>query len=310
MPANLPPEYFEAEKLFKEAVDPRGKIAALETLIATVPKHKGTDKLRADLRRRLSKLREGAVRRKKGGKSDMYSVPKEGAAQVTLAGFANSGKSALVKALTNARTVVAAYPISTVLPLAGMMPYEDIQFQMVDLPPVGNAATDGWLSAVLRNSDLILLVVDLSEDPEARAELLIGELSKWGVLSGKKAILVGTKLDACGGSPPLEALKSKHGIKVVSVSSKTKEGLEDLRRAIFETSGIIRVYSKEPGKEPDMNVPFTVPKGATVLGLATLIHKDFKNLKYACIWGSARFPGQRVQKDHVLKDMDVVEFHV
>ena len=88
MPANLPPEYFDAEKRFKQASTPAEKIIALEDLIATVPKHKGTDKLRADLRRRLSQLREEAIRKsKKGGRGDLYTVKKEGAAQIALVGF-------------------------------------------------------------------------------------------------------------------------------------------------------------------------------------------------------------------------------
>lgn len=135
MPANLPPEYFEAEKKYKQAATLWEKTAALEVLISTVPKHKGTDKLRADLRRKLSQIREEAVRKKKTGKGDLYVVEKQGAAQVALVGFANSGKSSLLKVLTNANPIIADYPVSTVAPLSGMMVFEDIQFQLVDLPP-------------------------------------------------------------------------------------------------------------------------------------------------------------------------------
>lgn len=317
MPANLPPEYFEAEKRFKDASAPADRIAALEALIATVPKHKGTDKLRADLRRRLSRLRDEAAKRKKSGKGALYSVPREGAAQVALVGFANSGKSSLLAALTNARPAVADYPMTTVMPFPGMMPYEDIQYQLVDLPPIGNEATDGWVSGILRVADILLLVIDLAEDPDVQAELLVEQLSAWNIPVGspegaKKAVMAANKLDLAGGTE-LDELRRRYGafLPVVGVSTSLKQGLEELREAVFRISGVIRVYTKEPGKEPDLGTPFTLPLGSTVIDLSSVIHKDFTvNLKYACVWGSGKFPGQRVPKDHVLQDRDVVELHI
>ena len=166
MPTNLPPEYYSAEAVYKQAAMPEDKIAALEDLIATIPKHKGTDKLRADFRKRLSKLREDAVKKKKGGRGDLYTVEKQGAAQAALVGFANSGKSSLLAVVSNAHPVIAEFPMSTAMPLSGMMPYEDIQFQVVDLPPVGNESTDGWVSGILRTANIFILVVDLMEDPD------------------------------------------------------------------------------------------------------------------------------------------------
>ncbi len=325
MPANLPPEYFEAEKRFKEASSPQDKAIALEELISTVPKHKGTDKLRADLRRKLAQLREEVARRKKSGKGDLYTIEKQGAAQAALAGFANSGKSSILKALTNANPVVADYPVSTVMPLSGMMPFEDIQFQLVDLPPIGNESTDGWVSGVLRVADAIILVVDLSEDPDIQLELLLEQLKKWRIEllkravsyeacpSCKPAVIVANKSDFPAAVEGKDKLRSMYEnvYPIVPVSSVTKEGLEELRRTLFENSMIIRVYSKEPGKEPDRATPFVLRAGSTVLDLAEMIHRDFlNNLKYACIWGSAKFGGQRVQKDYVLHDKDVVEYHL
>jgi hypothetical protein len=330
MPANLPPEYFDAEKRFKLASSPAEKVLALEELIATIPKHKGTDKLRGDLRRKLSQLRKEAEtlrRSKKGGRGELYVVQREGAAQVALVGFPNSGKSSLLASLTNAMPVIADYPISTLTPLPGMMPYEDIQIQLVDLPPIGNESTDGWVSGILRISDALLLVLDSTEDLEAQAELLIEQLGRWRIyilesqLSEsessigvfKKALLVSNKRDYPGTQENFIRLKERYGhnCHCISVSALRKENLEELKRAIFELSGIIRVYSKPPGKDPDLSKPFTIPSGSTVLDLAESIHKDFiPNLKYARIWGSARFDGQRVEKSYVLKDRDVVEFHI
>lgn len=323
MPANLPPEYYAAEERFKKAATAQEKVSALEDLISKVPKHKGTDKLRADLRRKLSQLREEAVKKKRSGKGDLYTVERQGAAQLALAGFPNSGKSSVLATLTNAHPVVADYPMSTVMPLSGMMPFEDIQFQIVDLPPIGNESTDGWVSGIIRTSDLILIVVDLSEDPEVQAELLFGQLKDWGIPVLKKneendehskpAIIVANKSDLEGSEEKLRGLRQSYEyiFLIAAISTKQKQGIEELRRIIFENSHVIRAYSKEPGKEPDMHAPFILRDGATVLDLADRIHKDFvQNLKYACIWGSARFDGQRVQRDYVLRDRDVVEFHV
>ena len=330
MPANLPPEYFDAEKRFKQASTPTEKTAALEALIATVPKHKGTDKLRADLRRKLSQLRKEAVSKKKGGRGDLYVVEKEGAAQIALVGFPNSGKSSLLKCLTNAMPVIAEYPISTLTPLPGMMPYEDIQFQLVDLPPIGNEGTDGWVSGIVRYADALCLIVDLSDDADIQAELLLDQLDRWNivvisnlksqipnsqtrVVVFKRGLIVANKRDFSSAENTSDRLKERYGhiYPCISVSALKKENLEELKRAIFDLSGIIRVYSKPPGKEPDLSHPFTIPSGSTILDLARFIHKDFLfNLKFARIWGSAKFDGQRVEKNYILKDKDIVEFHV
>ncbi|MEW6163107.1 MAG: GTPase [Nitrospirota bacterium] len=356
MPANLPPEYFEAEKRFRQASTPAEKIFALEELIATVPKHKGTDRLRGDLRRKLSQLKKEAEafrRARKGGRGSFYVVEREGAAQVALVGFPNSGKSSLLASLTNAMPVIAEYPVSTLTPLPGMMPFEDIQIQLVDLPPMGNESTDGWVSGILRTADALLLVLDLTEDPETQVELLIEQLGRWNIqippnpflipplrvmtlirgdtegskggllaLSAerrtsigmfKRALLVANKNDLPGAEDNFIKLKEKweHLCPCISVSALKKYNLEELKRAVFGISGIIRVYSKPPGKEPDLTMPFAIPSGSTVLDLAGLIHKDFvSNLKFARIWGSAKFGGQRVEKSYILKDRDIVEFHV
>ncbi len=329
MPANLPPEYFAAEKQFKQASTPAEKILALEDLIATVPKHKGTDKLRADLRRKLSQLRKDAIKKKKGGRVDLYTVPKEGAAQIALVGFPNSGKSSLLASLTNATPVIAQYPISTVMPLPGMMPFEDIQVQLVDLPPIGNESTDGWVSGILRYADALIIVVDLSDDPDIQAELLIDQLKRWKIHINpaalhdshaensagvfKKALIVANKQDIPGTEDTFLRLKEKfeQTCPSIAVSALRKKNIEELKRAVFDLSGIIRVYSKPPGKEPDLSTPFTIPSGSTLLDLASSIHKEFShNMKFARIWGSARFDGQRVEKNHILKDRDIVEIHI
>jgi len=324
MPANLPPDYFEAERRFKQAATTAEKIAALEDLMATVPKHKGTDHLRADLRRKLSQLNKEAQeqRRKKGGGRDsLYNVPREGAAQVALAGFANSGKSSILANLTKAVPVIADYPLSTVLPCPGMMPYEDIQIQLIDLPPIPNEATDGWVSGIMRVADTLLIVIDLAEDADTQMELLLDQIGKWNIRTEKpregetrvlvkRALVAANKKDLPGAMENFDRLRSARGSRfpMVALSCLKKEGLEDLKRGIFQLVSIIRVYSKPPGKDPDLSMPYTVPAGSTVMDVAEKVHKDFvTKLKYARVWGSAKFDGMRVERTHVLKDRDIIE---
>jgi len=326
MPANLPPEYFEAEKKFKQASTIAEKLSALEDLIASVPKHKGTDKLRADLRRRASQLNKEAIalrKTKKGGRDSLYNVQKEGAAQVTLVGFPNAGKSSILASLTNAAPVIADYPLTTLLPLSGMMPFENVQIQLVDLPAIGNESTDGWVSGILRNTDAFLMVIDLSDEPETQMELIIDQLGRWNIhitakgpgLQGgirKRALIAANKSDLPEAGDHLRSFLERWSgtFSVVPLSVRRKENLEELKRAIFDVAGIIRIYSKPPGKEPNMAMPFTIHAGCTVIEFAEHIHKDFLDkLKFARIWGSAKFDGQKVERSYVLRDKDIVELH-
>jgi len=327
MPANLPPEYFEADRRYKQASTTAEKIAALEDLITTVPKHKGTDHLRADLRRKLSQLnKEAQEQRKKkgGGRDSLYNIPREGAAQIAITGFANSGKSSILANLTKAAPVIADYPLSTVLPCPGMMPYEDIQIQLVDLPPIPNETTDGWVSGIMRVADALLIVVDLSEDADIQLELILDQIGRWNIRTEKpreaetrvlvkRALVAANKKDQPGAMENFERLKAAYGSRypIVAVSCLKKDGLEDLKQEIFRLASIIRVYSKPPGKEPDLSMPYTVPAGSTVMDVAEKVHKDFvTKLKYARVWGSAKFDGMRVERTHVLQDRDIIELNM
>jgi len=326
MPANLPPEYFEAEKKFKQASTMAEKLAALEDLIASVPKHKGTDKLRADLRKRASQLNKEAIalrRTKKGGRDSLYNVQREGAAQVALVGFPNSGKSSILASLTNAAPVIADYPLTTLLPLSGMMPFENIQIQLVDLPAIANESTDGWVSGILRNTDAFLIVLDLSDEPETQMELILEQIGRWNIhvtAKGpedhkgirKRALIAANKSDLTGAGENFQGFRERWSgmLPLVPLSILRKENLEELKRAIYDVTGIIRIYSKPPGKEPNLTMPFTIHSGCTVMEFAEHIHKDFlSRLKFARIWGSAKFDGQKVERGYVLKDKDIVELH-
>jgi hypothetical protein len=325
MPANLSPEYLEADRRFKSAKNTEEKIEALEEMFATIPKHKGTEKMQADIKRRLSKLRSEQAKRPVSRAGLMHRVEKEGAGQVALVGPPNSGKSSLVRHLTHATPEVADYPFTTRAPLPGMMPFEDIQIQLVDLPPVHPDFPESWLYQIIRNADACLLVVDLS-DPDLLEdfETTLGQLANAKVQLGqgpipqvtgwmaKKALLVGNKLDAAGADDDLEILKELYGARfpILALSAETGEGLDGLRRATFDLLELIRVYTKAPGKKMELTAPYVLKRGSRLVDLAAHVHHDFlAQLKYARVWGHGRFEGQMVNRDYLLADKDVVELH-
>jgi uncharacterized protein len=324
MAANLTPEYLEAEKRFKSARTTSEKVEALEGMLASIPRHKGTEKLQADLKRRLSKLRAGSERRPVSRMGLMHRVEKEGAGQVVLVGPPNSGKSQLLRCLTHATPEVADYPFTTRAPLPGMMAFEDIQIQLVDLPPVHADFPETWLYQIIRNADAALLVVDLSdpdllEDLETtqaelrNAKVELGAAAPSGSVGWVllKTVLVGNKLDASG-AYDLEILKElyRDRFPILQVSANTGEGLEGLRRATFELLELVRVYTKAPGKKADLTAPYVVKRGSNLIDLAIMVHHDFfTHLKYARVWGHGRFEGQMVNRDYQLVDKDVIELH-
>jgi ribosome-interacting GTPase 1 len=325
MPANLTPEYLEAERRFKSVKTTEDKVEALEEMLATIPRHKGTEKMQADLKRRLSKLRAEQARRPVSRAGIMHRVEKEGAGQVALVGSPNSGKSLLVRRLTHAMPDVADYPFTTRVPLPGMMPFEDVQVQLVDLPPVHPDFPESWLYQIIRNADATLLVVDLS-DPDLLEDLetTLGQLANSKVHLGrdsppdapgwlrKPSLLVANKIDASGAQEDFEILSELYGARfpMTRVSAETGEGLEQLRQAVFKMLGIIRVYTKAPGKKLERTAPYVLKRGARLIDLAAHVHQDFlTQLKYARVWGQGKFEGQMVNRDHLLEDKDVVELH-
>jgi len=323
MPANLTPAYHKAEEAFRQARTATEKIAALEEMYATLPKHKGTEKMQADIRRRMAKLREAGEQGKAHAGVDRFHVEKHGAGQFVLIGTPNSGKSALVGALTKAHVNVAPYPFATHGPVPGMMTYEDIQIQLVDLPPVTAEGMPPGMTGTVRAADGILLCADLAApDLLDQVDVCLKVVEGRGVVpAGREApeagqamrmILVGTKVDLPGAAENFEALKGLYAnLPMVAVSSQTLQGMGEIPRLCFRLLGIVRVYSKEPGKPPDMKLPFILPQGSTVLDMAAAVHRDIaQNLKRARIWGANTYQGQAVNRDHVLADRDVIELHV
>jgi ribosome-interacting GTPase 1 len=320
MPANLTPIYKEAEERYKEAKTDEERLAGLVEMLSVLPKHKGTEKIQADLKTRISKLKHSAGAKSGGAKrSSWYQIERQGAGQVALFGPPNTGKSAIVAALSGAPTTVAPYPFSTVAPQAGMMPYEDIQIQLIDTPPIHEDA-EPWVYHFLRVADLLILVLDLADDDIiVSIEKLLPCLAKAGIrlrpegeFPARPLLVTGNKADAEGADErkaiALEVLGSD--LPIMPVSTVSHAGLEELRLRIFERLHVIRVYTKRPGHPADMHDPVILPEGSTVMAAAEHLHKDIAaHLKYAKRW-DGQVHGLMVERTHVLTDKSVIEFHI
>jgi len=326
MPANLPPQYFEAEKRLRSAKNPAEKIAVLEEMLAIMPKHKGTDHLRAELRRRIAKLTQASEKKAATQRASMV-IEKEGAAQVAVIGMPNSGKSQLVTRITNASPAVADYPFTTHTATPGMMEFENIKIQLIDTPPLASQPVEFWLPHMLRRADALLVVTDLSNAPLDQIETIISQLDSMRidigekeaedeqgrVLTRKKALIIGNKIDLDNASQNYTTLHNKYSqqFPVIAVSAKDGVGLEELKPKIYQMLDIIRVYTKAPGQKPDFTTPIVLSRGSTLEDAAAEVHKDFRaKLKYARLWGSGKHDGIMVKRDHILQDGDVIELHM
>ncbi|MEO0074289.1 MAG: GTPase [candidate division WOR-3 bacterium] len=320
MPANLSPEYKKAEEKYRAATTPEEKLVCLEEMLQTIPKHKGTEKMQADIKTRIAKLRRELSRSKSSSKrSDWYHIEKQGAGQLAVFGAPNCGKSSLVRSLTCLPTEVAPYPFTTTKPAAGMMRFEDIQIQLIDTPPIA-AESPAWLFHILRTCDVAVWLFDLSTDDllettEQVAQLLAANRVTFQSdteLNAKPLIRVGTKIDDPQAHDRLSILRELIGnVPVLLTSSHTGQGLDEFRSAAFSSLRVIRVYTKRPGHPPDMDEPVILKTNSTVIDAAYHLHKDFaKKLNYARLWNQSGYSGRRVEHTHVLMDKDIVEFHI
>jgi len=326
MPANLTPQYLEAEKNFRAAKTTQEKIAWLEEMLAVMPKHKGTDHLRAELRTRLAALTK-SLDKKSATQHITTKIEKTGAAQVAVIGPPNTGKSQIVAAVTNAKPAVAAYPYTTHSAMPGMMNFENVPIQLVDTPPIGEQPPEWWLLNIIRRADALLIVVDLSRDALTQADSIVNILKDKNIEVGapvqvqtdeesgktyKRTLLVGNKADLDYEGRNYRDLKDYFQDKLPTISiDATSVNLDGLKKAIFLMLDVIRVYTKTPGGKPDMTEPIVLEKDSTLEQAAIAIHKSFaRRMKYARIWGSGKFDGVMVKRDHVLQDGDIIELHV
>jgi ribosome-interacting GTPase 1 len=329
MAANLTPQYLEAEAEYKKAQTTEERLECLKKMYSLVPKHKASEKLQAELKTKISDARKELDQERKSPKKTgvSYKIPKQGAGQYVLLGAPNAGKSRLLTRLTRAAPEVAPYPFTTREPHAGMMDWEDVRLQLIDLPPITADYLEGYASSMARSADAALLLVDLGDDdgPFA-AEAVIQKLAETKTILGgqppveaadptlkyTKTLLVANKIDLPGAQDRLDIVRDLFAARFPSqvISAEQGTGLEELRTAIYRFLNMIRVYTKQPGKPPDLQSPYTCPVGSTLLELAALVHRDFaEGLKLARIWGTGVYDGQTVKRDHVLHDKDIVELH-
>jgi ribosome-interacting GTPase 1 len=328
MPANLTPQYLEAETKFKQAKTTAEKMKALEIMMAVIPKHKGTEKLRGQLKSRMAKLKAELQKKPTLGRAEQaYNIKREGASQVVLLGLPNSGKSSFFSQVTHAFSEVASYPFTTQKPIPGMMKFENLQIQLVDTPPIQLDHIEPGLSNLIRSADGLLLLVDLTEDPISQMEILLEELNRMKIrIVGKapipsveagwvslRALLLANKCDIKNAIEAYRTFETHFigSFPVLPISAKEGMNLEELKKEVYRLLGIIRVYTKPPGGEPDLTEPVVLKKGSTVEDVALSIHKDFAaKLRYAKIWGSGKFDGQMVKRDYEINEGDVIELHI
>jgi len=321
VPANLTPQYYEAEEKYKKAQTPEDRIKALEEMLAVIPKHKGTEKLQGDIKKRLARVKEEGKKKKSTKGYDPFGVEKQGAGQIVLAGYPNSGKSSLVTSLTRAKLKVAEYPFTTAIPATGMMPYKDTWIQLVDTPPLSVDNVPSGLIGTFKEADALLIIIDIStaeclEQMEGLMKILqereVIDLSEEGeIIAPTPFLVIANKADHAEAQENLEVLKElmpDFSYLEVSINGM---GMEELKEKLYELLGVIRVYGKAADRPADMERPFILKKGGTVLDFAGQVHKDFpKNLKSALVWGSSKFDGQAVARDYVLEDGDIVELQL
>ncbi|MDO4571317.1 MAG: 50S ribosome-binding GTPase [Planctomycetia bacterium] len=331
MPANLTPIYLKAEQAYRQATSLEEELRCLQVMLQEIPKHKGTDHLQASLKAKIAKVKKEIETErstgKKGGGGGIR-IPRQGAGTVIILGGPNAGKSQLLASMTRAAPKIAAHPFTTQLPQPGMMPWEDVLVQMIDTPPITLDYIESNSYGLIRSADLALLVLDLGDDDGVELCLnawtkLQSTRTRLGTssyldeddigLSYTKAFLVPNKIDAPDATERLEIFHelADFHLEEYPVSALHLTGVETLRNAIYHSLDVIRVYTKLPtSKTPDMDRPFTLPNGSTLLDLAGLVHKDYaQNLKYARIWGSAVHDGTPMKGDYILNDKDIVELH-
>lgn len=329
MPANLTAQYHKAEAAYRRASSPLEELECLQQMLREIPKHKGTDKLQADLKHKIAEAKKACEKRSNiGKKSAQLKIPHHGAGRAVIIGGPNAGKSSLLKALTRALPEIAPFPFTTREPQPGMMAWEDVQVQLVDTPPLTADLVDPTTLELIRSADLVLLMMNLGENSgiddlqgilnrvNASKSRLANETSldsdDVGV-SYTKTLLVLNKIDLPAAIDRIAVLHEFCPLSFPEYAISVAQGthLPELREAIYRSLDRIRVYTKSPTrKDPDYEKPYTVKRGETVLAVAEQVHKDLaENFKHARVWGSAIHPGSQVSGDYVLHDKDVIEIH-
>lgn len=329
MAANLTPQYLKAQEEYRRAATPEDELKWLQVMFKEIPKHKASEKMQSDLKTKIAKLRkEVESDRKTGKKGFSVRIPRQGAGSVAVIGGPNAGKSRLLAALTRATPEVAPYPFTTRAPLPGMMPWHDVLVQLIDTPPITSDFFEPYMHGIIRGSDLAVLMLDLgSDDGVEQCHEVLATLAATKTrlastqhlddedvgISYTKTLLVPNKIDLPGAEDRFEMFRELCPVDfpVFRISAERGDGLEELRDAIFQGLNVVRVYTKLPtAKAADMEKPFTIRRGETVVEVAEQIHKDIAaNFKFARVWGANVHDGSQVKADYEPSDGDIVEIH-
>ena len=322
-PSNPPPSH-DAEAEYKKARTPDEKLAALKKMWVILPKHKASEKVQAILKTKISEVTDEVEAVKSGPKkaTASYKIPHQGAGTIVFLGGPNAGKSSLLRKLTKATPEVAPYPFTTREPVPGMMDWEDVRVQLIDLPPITADFYEPHITDFARTSHGAALIVDIGDDgrPPCRkrsSRRLAGRSISSVIKEGEGARQSSHPHAAHGKQDRRRRLNDRldnegDDRRPCDPEPQHRERrLDELRTRFFRMLGVIRIYAKPPGKPADMTAPFTIHNGGTVLDFAERVHSDLsESLKSAKVWGSAQFDGQTVKRDHVLRDRDVVELHM
>lgn len=368
MPINASHEYVDAEKKYHLAETPQDKLKALEHMLRTAPAHKGAEVLRSELKNRLARMKSRLEKQQAiKGKGSGITIKKEGSAQIAIISLTNAGKSMLLSKLTNAKPEIAEHEFTTTKIEMGIMDNGGVKIQTLEIPAVYKDFAHKGLGpsyfSVIRNVDLIVILLDLTKNVEEQKAIIENEFDKAQIRLNREAPPVIIRRAASGGIAFIgkaylkadmedamrmfrenaihnaevefydyatiedltdalnESIEYKTALYVYNksdliprkdgVSAKTGEGLDDLRKKIWQKLRLVKVFTKMPGKPKDWP-PIALDVGSDIRDLAIFVHKDFvKRFKFARIWGkSARFAGQRIGLDHELADDDIVEFHL
>ncbi len=333
MPANLPPQYQKLEEEYRLEKDQGRRLELLQEMLREIPKHKGTNHLQGELKSKISKLKQqmgGGGKTAVAKHSAPDHIPREGAGQFVLFGPPNSGKSSIIGALTKAHVEITDWPFATRKPVPGMAKWENVSLQLIDTPSIAEEYCETYVFNIIRTCDIAVLVVSLGDDDiverydyvinrvhegKVRLEGLVEVDPKYPTAMLKKTLIVATGMDLPDASTRLEFLTDAVGTnaEIITVSSPSREGLDQFLARSFALLELHRVYTKAPGKQPDLDDPVLLSHGATVADAARSIHKDLgEKLQFARIWSTAKptLDGTRVPTDHIVEDGDILEFHV
>ena len=283
------------------------RVRELRAILGDLPDYKNGPY--ADIRKWVMGEIEQTRTRSRVVHRDSIAVRREGVAQVALVGAPNVGKSSLLQALSDIQIKTGDYPFTTLRPVAALTIIHGLPVQLVEIPGLIAGASEGRsggraLLGVLRGADAIVYCHDATAplDPlrEARTEVAAAGIDR-------PALLAATKLDEAG-PDALERLRRAFlDLPVVGVSILDEASLDGFREAVWELTGLLRVFTRRPGSADED--PLAVGAGATVADVADALHAE---LGAACrgghVWSSsARFPGQLVGRDHRVAEDDVIE---